>query len=332
MCPICRKSETERRTNSVKLPDPKRLDWIPDDVTLGRGTKPKDLRGIVFGDLKAERVVGKHESGSLLWECLCTCGNKVTKKSSSLTTGKSTSCGCIRGTVKTYRTVAPNKGKSYTIKADHEHFGSRKAWGMAVKKKKGDSCEICGWSTSPCDAHHIVERNKGGKNTIENSLVLCPNHHRTAHTQGVPILLEIRAARARYIEKQNDGKPAVDSALAFCQYAVLLLDYENDDLLFRALWISLIRALEIVGRRLGVKANDGGDIRARVSQIEYWSRLLNEEFDVPYGNNNSQVLAGDSYQEIPKDMFRMATTLSGETVDCRDYLHETILAYDAILG
>lgn len=42
-------------------------------------------------------------------------------------------------------------------------------------------CELCGWSDSIRDVHHIIPVSKGGKNTLDNVLVLCPNHHRMIH-------------------------------------------------------------------------------------------------------------------------------------------------------
>jgi len=46
------------------------------------------------------------------------------------------------------------------------------------------TCEVCGWycgGLSVLDAHHIVSRQAGGSNSVENLVVLCPNHHRLAH-------------------------------------------------------------------------------------------------------------------------------------------------------
>ena len=332
MCPLCRSAETEVRNLAKKLPDPNRLGWIPADIVLGRGTKPRDLRGMVFGQLRVERVVGKHRSGSLLWDCVCTCGNRVTKKSSTLTVGKSTSCGCVRRSVKSYATVAPNKGKTYTIKADDEHFGSRKAWANAVKKKKGDRCEVCGWSYSSCDVHHIVERNQGGKNTIENALVLCPNHHRTAHSQGVEVLVKIKTARESYLSKQDGDSKSSRTILAYCEYTLLLLDYENDNLLFRSLWISIIKALEVVGNRLLATVGMHNDLVERVKQIASWSQMLNESFEFPYSENDEELSFEETAGAISKDLLRMVLIGDGEAADCRDYLHDSIRAYRAGLG
>ncbi len=190
-CPFCYSANAKAR-QAEKLPDPNNLSWLPEGIRLGKGTKPRDLRDQRFGALVARRAIGKHSSGSLLWECECDCGSVVVKKSSALCLGKAKSCGCVSGTTKKYKTVAPNKGKRYTMKASHEVFASRKAWGEAVKLARGDKCEICGWCEASCDVHHLIERHRGGKNTVENSIVLCPNHHRIAHENGLEYILALK--------------------------------------------------------------------------------------------------------------------------------------------
>lgn len=42
-------------------------------------------------------------------------------------------------------------------------------------------CEICGWKEATRDIHHILPVSKGGKNTLDNVILVCPNHHRMFH-------------------------------------------------------------------------------------------------------------------------------------------------------
>ena len=42
----------------------------------------------------------------------------------------------------------------------------------------GDKCFICGWDEAPNDVCHLIPVKDGGKETIENMILLCPNHHR----------------------------------------------------------------------------------------------------------------------------------------------------------
>lgn len=56
--------------------------------------KSPDIAGQRFGHLVAIKEV-KHGKNAM-WECQCDCGNKVQVRRGSLTSGNTTSCGCIR--------------------------------------------------------------------------------------------------------------------------------------------------------------------------------------------------------------------------------------------
>lgn len=45
----------------------------------------------------------------------------------------------------------------------------------------GDYCHRCGWNEGPCEAHHLTPRSKGGKSSLNNAVVLCPNCHSLEH-------------------------------------------------------------------------------------------------------------------------------------------------------
>lgn len=55
----------------------------------------KDLTGKKFGRLTVIKLKGKAPNGKYLWDCKCDCGNYVTVKGNSLTTGHTKSCGCF---------------------------------------------------------------------------------------------------------------------------------------------------------------------------------------------------------------------------------------------
>lgn len=60
-------------------------------------------------------------------------------------------------------------------------YKEHSTWARSVKRYFGNECMICGWNKASCDAHHIIEKSKGGLNTLQNALVLCPNHHAEVH-------------------------------------------------------------------------------------------------------------------------------------------------------
>lgn len=55
-----------------------------------------DLVGQVFGRLTVLSRQGSNAKGCALWNCKCECGNETIVKTSSLTSGKTCSCGCLQ--------------------------------------------------------------------------------------------------------------------------------------------------------------------------------------------------------------------------------------------
>ena len=55
----------------------------------------KNITGKRFGKLTATKPVGS-KNGSVLWECLCDCGNTKTARAVCLMQGETKSCGCLR--------------------------------------------------------------------------------------------------------------------------------------------------------------------------------------------------------------------------------------------
>lgn len=80
-------------------------------------------------------------------------------------------------------------------------FCTRTPWANFAKAYYGYACSICGWNDGTCDVHHIIEVKNGGRNTLANAKVLCPNCHRKIHTDknktvmfSVETIMEIRNA------------------------------------------------------------------------------------------------------------------------------------------
>jgi hypothetical protein len=57
---------------------------------------PVDLTNKRFGRLTAIRPTSKRISGNRAWECICSCGNLALVPTTSLNSGKTRSCGCLR--------------------------------------------------------------------------------------------------------------------------------------------------------------------------------------------------------------------------------------------
>lgn len=162
-----------------------RYDFIPKEFEVAKSAKPRNLTGLRFTLLTAIKVVGKHKSGSLLWECLCDCGNVKNVPTSRLVNGTTHSCGCYRSRVARTRTNQVwNTGLKYCTKTDSEVFKSKTGWTQAAFRKYGTTCAVCGWDKARCDVHHVVGKKDGGLNTLKNAVVLCPNCHRLQHEKG----------------------------------------------------------------------------------------------------------------------------------------------------
>lgn len=78
--------------------------------------KPTDLTGQRFGRLYVAEFLGlrkRPDGRNYAWfRCVCDCGNECEKKGASLTSGKISSCGCLRREIS--RNKATYHGKSHT--------------------------------------------------------------------------------------------------------------------------------------------------------------------------------------------------------------------------
>ena len=61
-----------------------------------KGISPVDLTGKRFGRLVVVSMTSKRISNSVVWKCLCDCGNTCEVNSNSLVQGLTHSCGCLK--------------------------------------------------------------------------------------------------------------------------------------------------------------------------------------------------------------------------------------------
>ena len=56
----------------------------------------------------------------------------------------------------------------------------------------GGRCQVCGfdpmlqYSVDACEAHHLVYLSRGGEDSLDNLVLLCPNHHTVVHRTTAP--------------------------------------------------------------------------------------------------------------------------------------------------
>ena len=52
---------------------------------------------------------------------------------------------------------------------------------LISKAYYGNYCHECGWDKGNCVTHHVIPLKNGGKNTLRNIMILCPNCHSLKH-------------------------------------------------------------------------------------------------------------------------------------------------------
>jgi hypothetical protein len=158
--------------------------WHP----LGMSGSVRDITGKRNGRLVAVECVGRNNEGRAMWRCRCDCGGEKVVQSNNLLRPTGTkSCGCLRREVNAAKVRAEgawNDGKSYSIAGGEHCYLTRHSWAKAAIRHYGNKCERCGWAEARCDVHHRTHKAKGGRHTIANAVVLCPNCHRIEHEKG----------------------------------------------------------------------------------------------------------------------------------------------------
>jgi hypothetical protein len=66
------------------------------------------------------------------------------------------------------------------IRRKKEDFRCNSAWKRALVERFGHKCMVCDYGVI-VEAHHVTPRCDGGKSSIDNGVLLCPNHHAEAH-------------------------------------------------------------------------------------------------------------------------------------------------------
>lgn len=70
--------------------------------------------------------------------------------------------------------------KSVVIRQKTFDFKCSDSWKRALVGIHGHKCMVCNYQII-VEAHHILPRSEGGRMTIDNGILLCPNHHAEAH-------------------------------------------------------------------------------------------------------------------------------------------------------
>lgn len=99
-----------------------------------------DLSGRRFGRLTVIRKTSARRSGSIVWECLCNCGNTVLVAGAHLLSGQTTSCGCAKKGVHAHDLSGRRFGRLVALYPTEKRMGNSIIW--ACKCDCGKNCEV----------------------------------------------------------------------------------------------------------------------------------------------------------------------------------------------
>jgi hypothetical protein len=94
-----------------------------------------DLRDRVFGRLVVVDMHDKLPTGQVLWLCLCECGETKAVQSGHLTSGRISSCGCLKRESQpahlwTAENIAKSSAARLTKRAARFEQARRRVWGL----------------------------------------------------------------------------------------------------------------------------------------------------------------------------------------------------------
>ena len=150
--------------------------------------KKKDLSGLRSGRLVAIEATDRRSSnGSVMWRCLCSCGNICYIRSDALISASTKSCGCLQVEAVTGR-KGPLSPSWKFDKTDEERLNDRSCseyseWHKAVFERDDYTCQKCGERGGKLRTNHILgyADNKNERTLLSNGITLCKKCHKNYH-------------------------------------------------------------------------------------------------------------------------------------------------------
>ena len=160
-----------------------------------------------------------------------------------------------------------NLYKTYFVsKADKDieyDFGYKNTipWKQTLIFHLGHKCFVCGYNKI-VEAHHIVPINDGGKTSVKNGILLCPNCHAEVHAN----LLDLTEALVKLDEflghsLENNQKPSRISKRTISYKSTTPRDTEGSETNFRAKAVKKTRA------------SRSGNMSKRYGRVEYMNKF-----------------------------------------------------------
>jgi hypothetical protein len=86
----------------------------------------RDLTGMIFGRLTVVASTERRADHHVVWRCLCTCGAETFVRSTYLTTGITTSCGCLNREITRMRRTTHGSARHGSRTATYRSWESMK--------------------------------------------------------------------------------------------------------------------------------------------------------------------------------------------------------------
>ena len=156
--------------------------------------RKRNLVGQRYGKLLVVKSLTKRSGTSVVWQCLCDCGNVADVSSNNLQSGQTKSCGCLLGEVLAKRntTHGLSKTKEYDRIVRRKRKERKKLldgdWCIEKElelRKFFPACVVCGMTeeehikryNQPLCVDHVYLLSKGFGLCPGNAVLLCIHHN-----------------------------------------------------------------------------------------------------------------------------------------------------------
>ena len=142
----------------------------------------KDLTGQRFGKLIAVKPTNKKTGGSIMWECVCDCGDITHVDTGSLCSGNTRSCGCLHKETVCKDITGQRFGRLVAVKPTDKRDGRNIVWELkcdcgdityvsAGNLRGGDGTKSCGCLKFG-ENHHNYNPNKTDEERLKERYIL----------------------------------------------------------------------------------------------------------------------------------------------------------------
>ena len=150
----------------------------------------KDITGKRFGSWTVLEDSGERtECRTRIWNCVCECGEYRGVNGSSLISGRSVSCGCLKVDKSGEKNPKYNPNLTEEDRLRRCYYiggGNQRSWSKQIMERDNYTCQICGDNKGGnLNAHHLNAWNAFPEQRfdLDNGVTLCTDCHKEFHSQ-----------------------------------------------------------------------------------------------------------------------------------------------------